>query len=119
MKSKKKIIKRKKKQKRYTDKEIEIILFMSNLLIGFDGNSRPLKGWKSLLLNAWRMTRSAFNSIFNRCINCGLEYRRKERSDKGESIFVSESRRNQTVTALNEYKKQRGQEFRDFPDKMC
>ena len=92
---------------------------MSNLLIGFDGNSRPLKGWKSLLLNAWRMTRSAFNSIFNRCINRGLEYRRKERSDKGESIFVSESRRNQTFTALNEYKKQRGQEFRDFPDKMC
>ena len=92
---------------------------MSNLLIGFDGNSRPLKGWKSLLLNDWRMTRSAFNFIFNRCINRGLEYRRKERSDKGEYIFVRESRRNQTFTALNEYKKQRGQKFRDFPHKMC
>ena len=92
---------------------------MFNLLIVFDGNGGSLKGWQSLLFNAWGMTRPTFNSIFNRCIDRGFDCGRKERSDKGESIFVSESRRNQTFTALNEYKIQRGQELRDSPDKMC
>ena len=59
------------------------------------------------------------SQIFNRCIDRGFGCRRKDRSDKGESIFVSESRRNQTCTTLDEYKKQRGQKFRDSPDKMC
>ena len=39
MKSQKKIAK-----KQYTDIEIEILLFMSNLLIDFDGNGGQLKG---------------------------------------------------------------------------
>ena len=29
---------------------------MSILSIDFDGNGGPLKGWQSLLLNAWGMT---------------------------------------------------------------
>ena len=43
MKSQKKIAK-KDKAKQYTDIEIEILLFMSNLLIDFDGNGGQLKG---------------------------------------------------------------------------
>ena len=65
---------------------------MSNLLIGFDGNGGPLKGWQSLLLNVWGITRPIFNSIFNRYVDRGFDCGRKERSDKSESIFVSESR---------------------------
>ena len=69
--------------------------------------------------DTWGMTRLTLNFIFNRCIDRGFDCGRKERSDKGESIFARESRRNQIFTALNEYKTQRGQEFRDSPDKMC
>ena len=76
---------------------------MSNLSIGFDVNGGPLKGWQSQLLNALGMTRPTFTFIFNRCIDRGFDCGGKERSDKGESIFVSESRLNQTFTALNEY----------------
>ena len=40
------------------------------------------------------MTRFTFNSMFNRCIDRGFDCGRKERNDKGESIFVNESRQN-------------------------
>ena len=119
MKFQKKIRKKKEKTKQCTDKEMEILLFMSNLLTGLDDNGGPPKGWQSLLLNTWGMNRPTFNYIFNRCIDRGFDCGRKERSYEGQSIFVSESRRNQTFTALNEYKIQRGQELRDSPDKMC
>ena len=65
------------------------------------------------------MRRSTFKYIFNYCIDRGFDCGRKERIDKGESIFISENRRNQRFTALNEYKKQRGQIFRESPDRMC
>ena len=65
------------------------------------------------------MTRPTFNSIFNRCIDRRFDCGKKETSDKGESIFISKNRRNQRFTALNEYKKQRGQIFRESPDRMC
>ena len=38
-------LEKKDKAKQYTDKEIEILLFMSYLLILYDGNGGPLKGW--------------------------------------------------------------------------
>ena len=70
-------------------------------------------------MNAWEWLVLQFNSIFNRCIDRGFNCGTKNRSDKGESIFVSESRQTQIFVALNEYEKQRGQDFRDSPDKMC
>ena len=65
------------------------------------------------------MTRPTFNSNFNRSIDRGFDCGKKERNDKGESIVVSESRRNQIFTALNKHIKKRGQVFRDSPDKRC
>ena len=75
----KEISKKKEKTKQYKDKKIEILLCISNLLIGFDGNGEPLKGWQSLFLNAWRMTRPTFNLIFNHCIDRSSDCGRKER----------------------------------------
>ena len=34
------------------------------------------------------MIRPKFNSIINRCINCGFDRGRKERSNKDKSIFI-------------------------------
>ena len=45
MKFQKEISKKKEKIKQCTNKEIEILSLISNLLIGFHGNGGPLKGW--------------------------------------------------------------------------
>ena len=72
-----------------------MILCMYDLLIGFGGNGGSPKVWQSLMLTIWGMIRRIFNSIFNRCTDRDFNYGRKETSDEGESIFISESRLNQ------------------------
>ena len=70
------------------------------------------------LAKTFGLTEPRLRAIYREFIARNFETERKERRDKGETIFNSDKKRKSTFTALNMYKKQRVRQFRDDPSKL-
>ena len=93
--------------KQMGERERTAMILSYSLLAGVDGNNGAFKGVFASLANAWGVTDRLVRDSVNRLIECDFNIQRKERSDKGETVFTSESRRSQVFTAFREFCKDR------------
>ena len=78
---------------------------MTSLFLGHESKGGELSGWKTYLMRAWAVSTKFLGRSFDVFIDRDCEVKRKERSDVGFDIFCHESKRKQTFTALNTFKK--------------
>jgi len=70
------------------------------------------------LAKTFGLTEPRLRSLYKEFVFRNFETERKERKDKGETIFNSDKKRKSTFTALNMFKKQRVRKFRDDPSRL-
>ncbi len=93
--------------------EVEVLCMVSALLNGYlCNNAGPL------ICHAFAISKNSRKRIFTRYISNDFVAKRKERNDKGTSVFKDEKKRKHTYTALNIFKKKRMREFRETSAKI-
>ena len=107
-----------KKEMQIQGKAKVLYLVMAAMFIGFESKGGLLSGWKSYLMHAWAVSSKFLTRSFDIYVNRNFDTKRKERSDAGVNIFCDDSKRRQTFTALNSFKKVEQKKFRVDPDKM-
>ena len=69
-------------------------------------------GWNADFAHAWGISTRSIRNLFDRFVERDFNGERKERSDKGLTIFNSEQKRKAVFTTYNAYKRARTNEFR-------
>ena len=106
------------KKTQLNDQEKSLLLVMTSMFILHSPSSGIAVGWVSLLAHAWGVSAKKINRQIDAFIDSDFTCKRKERSDKGTSIFNCEKKRQSTFTAINEFKKIKHAEFRESTEPL-
>ena len=104
-------------KKALTTQTKNILLVVYSLFLGLP-NKGSTFGRMTSLAKTFGFTEPRLRAMFKEFVARDFETKRKERSDKGETIFDSDKKRKSTFTALNMFKKQKVREFRDDPSRL-
>ena len=103
----------KNKKKHLNNQENSLLLMMTSIFTLQSAASGPALGWVSLMAKAWGINQKTISRQIDSFVDNDFTCERKERSDKGTSIFNSEKKRKATFTPINEFKKAKYAEFRE------
>jgi hypothetical protein len=73
--------------------ERNVMINMYSLLTGFKSKGGPCHGWLSLLCKGWGVSDQWMHMTYEKFIERNFTTDRKERSDKGCTIFNCEDKR--------------------------
>ena len=108
----------KNEKKQLNEQEHMLLLVMTSLFTTNSSFSGHEKGWTTLLANAWNVDRKVIQLKIDNYVKNDFSCKRKERSDKGATIFTCEKKRAATFTPLNEFKKAKHLEFRESTGRL-
>ena len=99
--------------------EKQILTIVSGLFSGQRSDkSAMLEDHCRATRHAFGISRTQHKNIFRKNVDTTFTLKRKERKDKGTSVFNSSEKRRAVYTAFNAFKKMKYSEFREFTDKI-
>ena len=100
------------------DQENSLLLVMTTMFTLHSPSSGIATGWVNLLADAWGVSAKKINRQINAFVDSDFTCERKERSDKGTSIFNCEKKRKSTFTGIKQFKKAKHAEFRESTERL-
>ena len=108
-----------KKYAKLTQKELAILVTCSSILCSLGSNNHSFAArWPQYLSHAMGVGRNRISSLQSDFIDCDFSTERKERLDKGTSVFNSPTKRKSTFTPYNAFKKAEYKKFRLDPGRI-
>ena len=105
------------KRKQRTEVETNLLMVQYSTISGVSNESVG----NNIITNfrhAWRLSKVGLTKVIQKFIMNGGVTNRKEREDKGGSVFTCEKRRKAEFTPYKEFKKKRSQDWRDSMVKL-
>ena len=96
-----------------TPKQNRIFITIISMFSSVSAHRGEYKAWLKLTNHAFNVCRKKAQRSFKKFINNEFIVERKERKDKGTSVFKDDQKRKNTFTAYNAYKRRRCGEYRD------
>lgn len=100
-------------KKQLSTKQNRIFLTICSMFSSVTAYGGQYKGWLAATNHAFDVCRKKAQRTFNKYIDNEFIVERKERMDRGMSVFKDEKKRKNTFTAYNAYKRRRCAEYRD------
>ena len=87
-----------------TQSENHVMLVLGSLFCGLTPRNGPFRGYVASICHAFGVTRFTTYDSMTKFIQSDFQMTRKERNDKGKTIFNCERKRKNTFTAFNVFK---------------